>query len=127
MIKLSKLGKVGKLYRGTQKGILPERFWKKDKSGVKGGIEWGFLSCSTDVEVAKQYVQGGNCIAATIFEMQTGMIDRGADLSPFSQYPHEKEICFPPLTCMEAVGSRIKGNILFIQMRLNVNFTAPHD
>ncbi|CAK0793558.1 unnamed protein product, partial [Prorocentrum cordatum] len=124
LIKLSKLEKADKLYRGTQRGVLPECFWNEDESGVRGGIEYGFLSCSRDLEVAKQYVQDGRAHAATIFEIQTGMIDRGADLSLLSQYPHEREICFPPLTGMEVLGSRIEGSILYIQMRLNVNFSA---
>jgi len=124
LIKLSKLEKADKLYRGTQRGVLPDCFWHEDESGVRGGIEYGFLSCSRDLEVAKQYVQHGSALAATIFEIQTGMIDRGADLSPLSQYPHEREICFPPLTGMEVLGSRIEGSILYIQIRLNVNFSA---
>ncbi|CAK0880935.1 unnamed protein product [Prorocentrum cordatum] len=114
LIKLSKLEKADKLYRGTQRGVLPDCFWHEDESGVRGGIEYGFLSCSRDLEVAKQYVQHGSALAATIFEIQTGMIDRGADLSPLSQYPHEREICFPPLTGMEVLGSRIEGSILYI-------------
>ena len=40
-----------------------------------------------------------------IFEIQMGMVDRGADLSWLSQYPHEKEICFPPLTGLEVCQS----------------------
>ena len=49
-------------------------------------------------EVAKHYASGANGKAATVFEIQMGMVDRGADISFFSQYPHEKEICFAPLT-----------------------------
>ena len=33
--------------------------------------------------------------------MPTGMIDRGADLEWLSQYPHEKECLFAPLTGIE--------------------------
>ena len=40
-------------------------------------------------------------------EIKMGMIDRGADLSVFSQYPHEKEICFPPLTGIEVMSTAV--------------------
>ena len=32
-----------------------------------------------------------------VFEMQMGMIDRGAELGWISQYPHERECLFAPL------------------------------
>ena len=32
-----------------------------------------------------------------VFEMQMGMIDRGAELKWISQYPHEEECLFAPL------------------------------
>jgi hypothetical protein len=34
--------------------------------------------------------------------LQMGMVDRGADLSWLSQYPHEREVLLPPLTGIEA-------------------------
>lgn len=124
LIKLSKLEKAETLYRGSQNGVLPPCFWKVNEAGVKGGVEFGFLSTTKKLDVAMQYVAGGRATAATIFEIKTGMIDRGADLSPFSQYPHEEEICFPPLAGLEAVGSRTEGNVLYIQIRLNINLKA---
>ena len=48
------------------------------------------------------YASGGG--AGVVFEIQQGMIDRGADLSFLSQYPHEKEILFAPLTGLEVRG-----------------------
>ena len=41
-----------------------------------------------------------------------GMVDRGADISWLSQYPHEKEILFAPLTGLEVQGSRVDGSVL---------------
>ena len=35
---------------------------------------------------------------ALVFEMQLGMIDRGAELGWISQYPYEAECLFAPLT-----------------------------
>ena len=40
-----------------------------------------------------------------------GMIDRGADLTLVSQYPHEREILFNPLTGLE-VRSRPSSQLL---------------
>ena len=32
-----------------------------------------------------------------------GMVDRGASLDWLSQYPHEREILWPPLTALEVL------------------------
>merc|ERR1719436_433147 len=52
------------------------------------------------------------------------MVDRGADLSPFSQYPHEREICFAPLTGIEVSSTRVEDSGLIVKARLTVNLTA---
>jgi hypothetical protein len=59
-----------------------------------------------------------------VFEMQMGMIDRGAELAFLSQYPHEAECLFAPLTGLEALGTRIDGSVLVIEARLSVNLNA---
>merc|ERR1712217_317764 len=56
--------------------------------------------------------------------MQMGMVDRGADLSPFSQYPHEREICFAPLTGIEVSSTSVEDSGLIVKARLSVNLTA---
>jgi len=73
--------------------------------------------------VAKTYAESGGR-AATMFEIKMGMVDRGADISGFSQYPHEKEICFAPLTGIEVEGKRVEGSLLVVQARLNINLAA---
>ncbi len=40
------------------------------------------------------------------------------------QYPHEREICFGPLTGLEVHRSRVEGSVLVLSMRLNVNLQA---
>ena len=70
---------------------LPEAFWTPDKYGVKGGIEGAFMSTTTNREVAMHYA-GGRGRTGFVFEIQQGMIDRGAEISWLSQYPAEKEI-----------------------------------
>ena len=49
------------------------------------------MSTSTDREVALSYAGGGSGRAATVLEMQLGMVDRGASLGWLSQYPQEQE------------------------------------
>ena len=38
-----------------------------------------------------------------VFEIQQGMVDRGADIGWLSQYPHEREILFGPLTVCQVL------------------------
>ncbi|KAK3273740.1 hypothetical protein CYMTET_18034 [Cymbomonas tetramitiformis] len=111
ILKLSKIQKAVKVFRGLSGGLLPDEFWHPNAHGVKGGVEMAFMSTTTSEEVALQYADSSDeRKAAFVFEVQMGMVDRGADISPFSQYPHEKEIVFAPLTGMEVVGApRIKG------------------
>ena len=60
--------------------------------------------------------------ATTIFEISMGLVDRGAALTLFSQYPHEQEV--PPLTGLEAIGSSVEGNLLVMHSRLSLNLSA---
>lgn len=52
-------------------------------------------SQTIDRDVALGYAAGGgnNDKAGFIFEIQQGMVDRGAELSFLSQYPHEQGAC----------------------------------
>ena len=52
------------------------------------------------------------------------MVDRGADLAWVSQYGHEREILFPPLTGLEVVGSDVEGESLIVSVRLSLNLKA---
>ena len=70
--------------------VLPKEFWEPNGFGVKGGVESAFMSTTLDEEVALSYAAGA---AGTgfVFEIQQGMVDRGADIGFLSQYPHEQE------------------------------------
>ena len=98
---------------------------------VRGGIEYGFSSTTTDKGQALEYATGGKGTdadaggaAMTIFEMQMGMVDRGADLTWLSQYPHEREVLLPPLTGIEALGTDVEGSMMIIHSRLSLNLAA---
>ena len=52
------------------------------------------------------------------------MVNRGADISWLSQYPHEKEILFGPLTGIEVLDTRIDGTVVEIICDFSINLTA---
>ena len=50
------------------------------------------MSTSLDRNVALEYAGGGGG-GGVVFEIQMGLVDRGADLAWCSQYGHEQETC----------------------------------
>ena len=122
VVKLGKLTFAGKVYRGVSGRALPEQFWKQNQYGVRGGIESAFMSTTLDPKVATQYTSARR--TGFVFEMQQGMVDRGADLSWLSQYPHEQEILFGPLTALEVQGMRVDGSTLVVGVNVEVNLAA---
>ena len=77
------------------------------------GVEAAFTSTTTDRDVALGYAHrksvSGRDATPMLFEMRQGMVDRGAELGWLSQYPHEREVLFAPLTCVELRRSRVEG------------------
>ena len=122
VVKLSKLTYAGKIYRGISGRFLPQQFLIPNEFGVKGGIEGAFMSTTTNREVAMAYAS--NSSVGFVFEIMQGMVDRGADIAAFSQYKHEKEILFAPLTGLEVQRVRVEGSVLVISVSLSVNLTA---
>ena len=59
---------------------------------VLGGVESAFMSTTTDRKVALDYagMGGESGKPGIVLEIEQGAIDRGADISAFSQYGHEK-------------------------------------
>jgi hypothetical protein len=113
-IKLSKVTIACRVYRGLSGGQLPRAFYKP--------IERAFMSTTTKLDVASEYAAGkGAGKIGLVYEMEMGVIDRGADLSLMSQYPDENEILFAPLTGLEVKETVQKGNVLHITTRLNTN------
>ena len=70
------------MWRGFTGATLPSSFFEANAEGVRGGIEYGFSSTTIDRAQALHYASGK---ASTVFEMEMGMIDRGADFSWLSQ------------------------------------------
>lgn len=72
-------------------GKLPPSLRQMNRFGVRGGVDLAFMSTTTDREVAVQYASAGGGASLTL-ELRQGMIDRGAEISWISQYPHEREV-----------------------------------
>ena len=123
IVKLSRLAKPQTVYRGLAGRVLPSEFWLGQGHG---GVEFAFMSTTADREVAMEYAKAKEKEAAScVMEVKMGMIDRGADLSWLSQYPHEREITFPPYTGLEVLGTRVEKSVLVVELRLNVNLMSP--
>ena len=128
IVKLGRLSKPRTVYRGLSGSVLPPQFWKGHGNG---GVEFAFMSTTSDRDVAIRYARGrpGKSEAErqvkTVMEIKMGMIDRGADLQWLSQYPHEREITFTPFTGLEITGTTIEESVLVVQLRLNVNLMSP--
>ena len=123
IVKLSKLTKAELVWRGVAGGVLPEEFWSPDKLGLRGGCEYAFMSTTTNAEVAHSYASRSGK-AGSLFSMRMGMVDRGAEISFLSQYPGEREILFNPLTGLEVTSSKVQGDVLVLEVRLNVNLAS---
>lgn len=129
IIKLSKLTVADKVYRGVSGGVLPEACRVPNSYGIRGGVEGGFLSTTTDKTTALFYANGGadkskQGLPSILFETQMGMVDRGADVAWLSEFPQEAEILFAPLTGMEVRGSRVEGAVQVYEVGLTVNMVA---
>ena len=113
MRRLSLLTPCDQVYRGMSGGRLPPSFSAPDPSGAVGGVEFGFMSTTRNKEVAFEYAQ--RC--GIVFEIEQGMVDRGADLSWLSQYPHEREVCFGPCTALECTGTTVSDATIVVKLR----------
>ena len=122
IVKLSKLTEVPedrRLYRGLGGILLPDSFWIKTE-GFRGGVERGLMSATMDRHVAMQY-SGSDKERGTVLEIAVGRIDIGADLCWVSQYPGEREVLFPPLSCLEVMGEpRVEDGVIVIPLRVNM-------
>ena len=99
IVKLGRLMPATKVYRGIAGMGLPDTFWEPNDMNVCGGVEYAFMSTTSKWDVALQYSLSRDGQMPIVFEMEMGMIDRGADLRWCSQYPHEAEILCARRAC----------------------------
>ena len=90
VIKLGKVTTATRVYRGISGMALPKEFWEANEFGVKGGVENAFMSTTLERDVAMGYAAGDASRTGIVIEAQQGMVNRGADISWLSQYPHEQ-------------------------------------
>ena len=109
---------------GAARGSAQQRRAVGRALGVRGGVEFGFMSTTPRQGIAEEYAAMGAAGHKLVFEVQMGMVDRGAELDWLSQYPAEKEICFAPLTGIDVCSYRIVGEVLVASVRPSVNLNA---
>ena len=103
---------------------LPKDFMQPNVFGVRGGVEPAFMSTTLERSVAMGYAAGDGTRTGVVLEARQGMVNRGAELSWLSQYPHEREILFAPLTGVEVLGVRVEGSVVVIECEFSINLTA---
>ena len=100
-----------KLYRGL-KGQLDARFWIPDEFGIVCATDTAFMSTTVDEKVSLFYVTkkdaGQQGSLGLLWELHASEEDDtglhvGADVSMLSQFAHEQEILFPPLTMLRVL------------------------
>ena len=119
------------LYRGISGAmVIPTRFATPDSHGCVGMMEFGFLSTTTDLQVAVDYsgVKESRRYPK-ILKLVVGAVDRGADISLYSQYPGEQEYLWLPRCFLEPVGENDFlvedfGVVEVLTMRINANLKA---
>jgi len=136
VLKVSRLQPAMKVFRGISGMKLPRSFTQRNQDNCRGGVEYGFMSCTVNESVALTFAKNADrTTASTLIESRMGMVDRGASLDWLSQYPHEQEILFPPLTAMEVEAitdfeeesAQQLGEAFVVrkvEIRLNCNLTS---
>ena len=121
------------LYRGLGGSMeLPDTFFVPSQECITpnalGYCEFAFMSTTQDRSVAVQYSGvRDNKPKASIMEIHPNSVDRGADISEFSQYPGEKEFLIVPYSFVQGDGRQRTeitdggGVLTVISARVNIN------
>jgi hypothetical protein len=121
------------LYRGLGGTLeFPERFTCPDPScrtpNALGFLEYGFMSTTADKSIAVHYsgVKEGKPKAG-ILQIRPNSVDRGADISEFSQYRAEREYLFVPYSFVQGEGRQRTevteggGVLTVVPVHVNIN------
>ena len=95
ILKLSKITPAASVYRGISPKDVPNQLLQPDEFGSKSGISVGFISTTTDIDLASRCSSERNL--SHILEYQMDRLSRGAMVQFLSQYTHEAEVVFAPL------------------------------
>ena len=124
----SRIPRGRKVFRGMAGVRLPDLFLLAGEDGARGGVEFAFMSTSTNKEVAVSYINTAKGLPI-LFEFEVGSIDRGAPLSFLSEFPSEDEVLVPPLSNLEVTGvpftmDTAKGQVTVYPARINCNLKS---
>ena len=82
---------------------FPTSFYESDTHGCRGFAEWGFMSTTANRDIAIQYSGVKDAKKeATVLEIHTSSVDRGACIQDYSQYQDEREYLWVPLSFLES-------------------------
>ena len=121
------------LYRGLGGSMeLPDSFFVPSDNcmtpNALGYCEFAFMSTTQDRSVAVQYSGvRDNKPKASIMEIHPNSVDRGADISEFSQYSGEKEFLIVPYSFVQGDGRQRTevteggGVLTVISVSVNIN------
>lgn len=99
IVKLARLSSSQKLYRALPSCRLPREVLLNDDACMRGAIDYGVQQCTADEAAA--FAHARLCEPSMLYEIDQGLVDRAADLTWLSMYPHEQMFAFPPLTALE--------------------------
>ena len=99
---------------------------------VRQGAAAGQKSPPRDQELRLAWWRSSDCrlgvpapnLRFTCHFTPPGMVNRGANISWLSQYTHEAETLFGPLTGIEVLDTRIDGSVVEIICDFSINLTA---
>lgn len=94
------------LYRGTGGCVsLPSSFTEPDQYNCRGMTDWGFWSSTKDKKVALDFSGlRENKPRPMVLEFKPTVVDRGANVQEFSQYPGEQETLYLPCSYVQPHG-----------------------
>jgi hypothetical protein len=128
VLKLSTVTGVMTVFRGLDESVLelPESFTDPSKTelGFAGGVEMAFMSTTQDQEIAFQF-SGGRGKKGSIIEIKFNAASRGANLQPFSIWPQEQELLFPPFTYLTFRFCKQVKTKRFIKMDAQISTNRP--
>ena len=114
ILKLSRLGTLQPIYRAAGRDSM-SKLSEADHLGECGTLEFAFLHTSADRFALVEYMKGVGAVHdrpgqhSMIFEIVQDAEHRGANLSAISQYPAQREIVFPPLSCLVLQRTRVES------------------
>jgi hypothetical protein len=133
LLAFSPLARFTKDNRTVMRGVdestmqLPEEFTDESKSaqGFAGGVEVAFMSTTRDPKIAFDF-SGGATKRGSIFEITLSAASRAANVKPFSMWPDEEELLFPPYTYLSFKSERHMGFKKVIRLDAIISTNRPH-